>query len=51
MYLHEVLSDVRFHLAAAIYLTGVATGLIPGLVLSFQEEKEARQRKGKHEKE
>lgn len=51
MYLHEVLSDVRFHLVVAIYCCGVTTGLIPSCLLLFWEEWKASKKKGKHQKE
>ncbi|MBQ3834635.1 MAG: hypothetical protein II816_03895 [Elusimicrobia bacterium] len=50
MYLHEVLSDVRIHLVVAIYMVGVATGLIPSTLLLFLEEWKASKKKGKHQK-
>lgn len=44
MYLHEILSDVRFHLVVAIFCTGAAVAFGITAVVMFLDER--RRRKG-----
>lgn len=50
MTLHEVLSDVRAYLAAAIYLTGVASGLALGWLSVTMANDTKSKKEARHER-